>query len=200
MVSKIEQGEGPILKILRSSGSLDRLLGRCSSPQPVAMEEVAVKRINEVGMRRRRSLWTHLLVFSLVAGGLTAGLADRAGALSPRKGVVAAPVQLAQAAPGLDRLKREGRLLFMRECAPCHGDKGQGGAGPKLVGHAFLSNAGQVAGQILGGGVQMPPFKASLKDRQIAAIGTYVRNAWGNDYGIVTVDLVGRIRPLITDE
>jgi len=131
---------------------------------------------------------------------LTVGLADRAGALSERKVVPDVPVELAQAAPGLDTLKREGRLLFMRECSPCHGDKGQGGAGPKLVAHEFLSNAGQVAGQILGGGVQMPPFKQSLKDRQIAAIGTYVRNAWGNDYGVLTIDLVGRIRPLIKDE
>lgn len=163
-------------------------------------KKMATERVDEVGMRERRGLWIRCLVFSLIAGAVTVGLADRAGALSQRKGVASTPVQLAQAEPGLDRLKREGKLLFMRECAPCHGDKGQGGAGPKLVGHEFMSNAGQVAGQILGGGVQMPPFKASLKDRQIAAIGTYIRNAWGNEYGVLTVDLVSRIRPLITDE
>jgi mono/diheme cytochrome c family protein len=38
----------------------------------------------------------------------------------------------------------------------------------------------------------MPPFRDVLNDRKIAAIATYIRNAWGNTYGIVTpADVAG---------
>jgi mono/diheme cytochrome c family protein len=31
----------------------------------------------------------------------------------------------------------------------------------------------------------MPPFNG-LSDRQVAAVATYIRNSWGNEFGIVT--------------
>jgi mono/diheme cytochrome c family protein len=51
-----------------------------------------------------------------------------------------------------------------------------------------VKNAPALIAQILVGMEEhgMPPFRDALNDRQIAAISTYVRNTWGNTFGIVT--------------
>jgi mono/diheme cytochrome c family protein len=69
--------------------------------------------------------------------------------------------------------------------------------GPRLVGNDFLTSAGAIIGQIMVGNPEhgMPPFANQLNDREIAAISTYVRNSWGNDYGIVTEQAVAIRRP-----
>jgi mono/diheme cytochrome c family protein len=93
-------------------------------------------------------------------------------------------------------LMTEGEVLFNDNCAPCHGTDGQGQnrglPGPNLVGNPFLESAGAIIGQILLGNPEhgMPGF-AHLADREVAAIGTYVRNSWGNAYGIVREAAVG---------
>lgn len=96
-------------------------------------------------------------------------------------------VQLAQAAD-LATLKREGGPLYTSNCAVCHGQNGEGNMGPKLVDFDFLKSTPAVISQIFNGMEEhgMPPFRDSLKDRQIAAIATYIRNSWGNNFGIVT--------------
>jgi mono/diheme cytochrome c family protein len=93
-------------------------------------------------------------------------------------------------------LAREGQPLFARNCAVCHGANGEGLAGPRLVGRDFLKSSVAVVVQILEGyeARGMPPFKAQFNDRQVAAIGTYVRNAWGNSFGIVLPDEVKNSR------
>jgi mono/diheme cytochrome c family protein len=50
--------------------------------------------------------------------------------------------------------------------------------------------------QILGGDEErgMPPFDGSLEDRQVAAIATFVRNSWGNEFGVVLPEYVTRVR------
>lgn len=103
--------------------------------------------------------------------------------------------QLAQATPNLRTLTREGRLLYARECSVCHGDEGEGIAGPKLVGNELLESRGLTVGQILWGDPErgMPPFDA-LNNRQAAAVATFVRNAWGNEFGVVLPDYVDRLR------
>jgi mono/diheme cytochrome c family protein len=32
----------------------------------------------------------------------------------------------------------------------------------------------------------MPQFAGTLKDAQIAAVATYIRNSWGNEFGAIT--------------
>jgi mono/diheme cytochrome c family protein len=106
---------------------------------------------------------------------------------------VAAEVQLAQAADQAT-LTREGQPLYVRNCAVCHGQQGQGDMGPKLALSEFIKSAPALVSQILNGeeGHGMPPFKDTLNDRQIAAISTYVRNSWGNTAGVVTpTDVAG---------
>ncbi len=113
----------------------------------------------------------------------------------------AAPIQVAQADPAapedLATLMAEGEVLFNHNCAGCHQTDGMGLVGPKLVGNEFLASAGAIIGQIMEGNTNhgMPPFIDVLNDREIAAIATYVRNAWGNAYGIVPVHSVTIRRP-----
>ena len=99
---------------------------------------------------------------------------------------------LAQAAPDLATLLREGRPLYAKNCAVCHGAEGQGGGGPRLVGNPAVSSTAGLIGQIFQGDTNqvMPAFGKLLNDRQIAAIATYVRNSWGNDFGVVPPEYV----------
>ncbi|HEU4742308.1 MAG TPA: c-type cytochrome [Meiothermus sp.] len=89
-------------------------------------------------------------------------------------------------AEAIAKLKAEGQPIFAQYCAACHGAEGKGGTGPNLVGVSPLKNTSFVARQIIGGGEQMPAFGSLLNDHQVAAVGTFVRNSWGNDFGIVT--------------
>ena len=50
--------------------------------------------------------------------------------------------------------------------------------------------------QVLRGNVEkgMPPFAPTLTDRQVAAVTTYIRNAWDNSHGIVIEADARRVR------
>jgi mono/diheme cytochrome c family protein len=102
--------------------------------------------------------------------------------------------QPAEADPALMRaLMSEGQTVFSRNCARCHGADGEGGEGPRFIGYDRLSFAGVIISQVINGGAYMPPFPA-LSDRQIAAVATYIRNSFGNEFGIVTEDQVATRR------
>ena len=94
-------------------------------------------------------------------------------------------------------------------CATCHQADGQGmpGAFPTLVGQgAWLADCGQLVGLVLDGMVGeievdaikyngvMVPQGHLLNDLQIAAVATYVRNAWGNAYGGCAPEDVAAVR------
>lgn len=68
-------------------------------------------------------------------------------------------------------------------CATCHGDQGQGGAGAALAGSDKLEDLDLIFSQVIEGGHIMPAFGSQLSNRQVAAVATYIRNAWGNDFG-----------------
>ncbi|MCC6984770.1 MAG: cytochrome c [Bauldia sp.] len=86
-----------------------------------------------------------------------------------------------------------GGSLFRSNCGVCHGSQGQGAAGPQLAGDAFLARADAVAGQIIRGSDYMPGFPR-LADDQVAAIATYIRNSFGNSFGVVTAAEVAAVR------
>lgn len=88
-----------------------------------------------------------------------------------------------------------GAQLYRDHCAACHGDAGQGvpGAYAPLAGNpaVLLENPANLVQVVLGGGFApatagnpqpfgMPPFAVQLSDAQIAAVLSYIRNAWGN--------------------
>lgn len=86
----------------------------------------------------------------------------------------------------LDEAMKEGETLFhgAGTCAICHGDKGQGGVGPAMAGNSFFTDAAKLSEHIhivTHGKNAMPNFSGQLTPRQIAAVITYERNAFGND-------------------
>ena len=40
----------------------------------------------------------------------------------------------------------------------------------------------------------MPPFGSKLDDQAVAAVVSYIRTTWGNDFGPVTPEEVARLR------
>ncbi|MCW5712938.1 MAG: c-type cytochrome [Bauldia sp.] len=94
-------------------------------------------------------------------------------------------------------LMTDGQRLYVAQCQACHGDQGQGGIGFALVNSPVVSRAGATINQIIQGYPNhgMPEFGSRLNNAQIAAISTYIRNSWGNAYGVVTPAMVGQVRP-----
>jgi mono/diheme cytochrome c family protein len=117
-------------------------------------------------------------------------------------GIVVSPRQDAN-------LVAEGRAIYRHTCAGCHGDDGRGAAGayPPLAGNTSLLAAtavNPVRAVLLGGfepateahprPYSMPPFLQRLDDRQVAAVVTYLRQAWGNRAPAVSPDTVRQYR------
>ena len=107
----------------------------------------------------------------------------------------------------------KGAKIFTQHCATCHGEQGQGMrvegnvALPALAGNraVTLSNTTNLVRILLAGGYApstagnprpfgMPPFAHVLNDEDIAAVTTYIRNAWGNQADSVTAADVVRQR------
>ncbi len=102
-----------------------------------------------------------------------------------------------------------GAAIYGDECSACHTPKGTGIAGlfPALSGspavqsveptsliHVVLRGARSVATDGAPTGPAMPPFGWLLTDEQVAAVTTFVRQAWGNTASAVTAEEVGRAR------
>ena len=83
---------------------------------------------------------------------------------------------------------------FTATCAACHGARGQGGSGVPLAGNDKLADADFVANTLIHGFGYMPAFGNQLSDTEIAQIGTYIRNAWDNDFGLLTNETVAAAR------
>ncbi len=88
-----------------------------------------------------------------------------------------------------------GAAIFGDECAACHTPSGKGVArlfpvlaGPRAVQsayptsilHVILDGACSVGTAGAPTAPAMPGFRVLLDDREIAAVATYIRNAWGN--------------------
>lgn len=122
------------------------------------------------------------------------------------------PTAAIQAEQAFDPIK-QGTKLFARNCQQCHQKDGQGipGVYPPLVGSewvlgedirivklllAGMSGTVTVKGQQFTG--NMPNF-AHWKDRDIAAVLTYVRQSWDNDAAPVAAELVTDTRVKMAD-
>ena len=79
-------------------------------------------------------------------------------------------------------------------CFACHGEQGFGGVGPKFRQDHFLAIGDYVIAQILIGRGIMPSFAETLNDEQIAAVASYIRGSWGNNYGDVKANEVAATR------
>jgi cytochrome c oxidase subunit 2 len=88
--------------------------------------------------------------------------------------------------PDLDSAMSAGEKVYKTTCAMCHGAEGQGGIGLAFAGVDYATNPEHREDHIhtvVNGRNAMPSFKAQLTPREIAAVITYERNAWGNDTG-----------------
>ena len=96
----------------------------------------------------------------------------------------------------LDELWVEGETIFGTSCVSCHDADGGSSSAPALSGHPSMGARDHIVRQILFGNPAkgMPAFAPTLDDRQVAAVATYIRNAWENAHGIVVADDVRRIR------
>lgn len=94
--------------------------------------------------------------------------------------------------PVTEALMTEGEGLFKRNCRQCHGSKGT--AGVPLKDNEKVGDAFYLTSVILTGPGYMTEFAEALDDNQIAAIASFVRNSWGNEYGAVTPEDVASMR------
>jgi cytochrome c6 len=107
---------------------------------------------------------------------------------------------LAQAPPPAP-LFQQGQQVFDDNCAQCHRRNGEGlpNTFPALNGDPFVvGDPRPVIATVLNGRQgklgQMPTWKDKLSDQQIAAVVTYIRQAWSNKAAGVTPKSVGESR------
>ena len=111
-----------------------------------------------------------------------------------------APNDAAPAPISQEVLFAEGASVYRNQCSKCHGRNGQGqryghDAAPRLDGNFARLSVREITVQVIQGGSYMPPF-ASLSDRQIASVATYIQNSFGNNHGIATEKEVAKYREI----
>ena len=140
-----------------------------------------------------------VLLFLLIAGvatwlGFYGEVSAPEGILAAGGRVEASPKEKTPASTGF----ADGKALYQKLCASCHQADGRGmpPTFPALAGNANLKDAEYVIRTVLHGkpGTAMPPFAAQLNDQAAAAVISYIRTAWGNDFGPVTPEEVARLR------
>ncbi|HIC72997.1 MAG TPA: c-type cytochrome [Alphaproteobacteria bacterium] len=85
----------------------------------------------------------------------------------------------------------QGNALFDANCVLCHQSSGKGipPAFPALAGNKNLQDLSLIVTNIHKGQGAMPAFP-QLSAEEIAALATYIRNAWGNEFGGVRSEAV----------
>jgi cytochrome c oxidase subunit 2 len=98
-------------------------------------------------------------------------------------------------------LLKQGQEVYEANCADCHRDNGEGLAVkfPALTGNTFVTGdpkavIATVLNGLKGNLGQMPAWKDTLDDQQIAAVITYIRQAWSNRAAAVTPAMVAAAR------
>lgn len=108
----------------------------------------------------------------------------------------------------------DGETIYMTRCMSCHQTDGAGIAGvfpPLNETEWVVGDKGRLIRIVLDGmmgetevqGVvysgAMPPWKSFLSDAEVAAVLTYIRNAWDNEASAVTPQEVGLVRKATKD-
>lgn len=84
-------------------------------------------------------------------------------------------------------------------CAGCHGERGNGGIGLRFRNNGNLQNTSKVLEQIVHGGQKMPAFDEQLSDAEIAAVATYIRQSFGNDFSAIEPQQVADLKMASAD-
>jgi mono/diheme cytochrome c family protein len=121
----------------------------------------------------------------------------------------AEPRRRREAEPLDPAVRALGERLYGERCAGCHGKQGEGAAGAyaPLAGNraVMLPAATNVLRVVFNGGFPpatagnprpygMPPFAHELNEAELAAVVSYIRNAWGNQAAPVSALEVLRAR------
>jgi mono/diheme cytochrome c family protein len=103
----------------------------------------------------------------------------------------------------------QGKAYFTQNCQQCHQANGMGSPNlyPPLAGSEYVNGGSKRLGMILLRGLQgpvtveghpfigaMPPWGPTLTDKKIAAILTYVRQAFGNHAGPIAPEQIAEAR------
>jgi mono/diheme cytochrome c family protein len=88
----------------------------------------------------------------------------------------------------IEALVAIGQPVFEANCSSCHGKLGSGYVGPSFVGNDRIGDSARALRQIRRGGADMPPFGGELTPEEIVAVGTFIRNSWGNAYGLLALE------------
>lgn len=87
----------------------------------------------------------------------------------------------------LDELMTQGKAVYDKACAACHGVKGEGGVGKAIAGSPIATGDIAAHMDMVINGSQVNPamaaFKDTLSEVDTAAVITYQRNAFGNSTG-----------------
>jgi mono/diheme cytochrome c family protein len=111
-------------------------------------------------------------------------------------------------------IMQAGAQIYADECSGCHTSNGTGVAGlfpsldgspvvqqtdPTTLTHVVLRGAQSVGTRQAPTGPAMPEFGWLLKDADVAAVLTYIRNAWGNTAPPVSASEVGKTRQALIE-
>jgi len=89
----------------------------------------------------------------------------------------------------------DGEQIYQsNRCVTCHGAQGQGTIGVALAGNPDLAELDMMLDQIINGGNRMPAYGEQFSNAQIAAVSTYLRAHFGNEFDPVTVEDVEAFR------
>ena len=95
---------------------------------------------------------------------------------------------------------QQGQQIYTTDCVGCHGPNGEGVLYSKTVlnNNAFVTGkADEVIASILygrEGNSVMPGWQKKLNDQEVAAVATYIRQAWSNQSDPVTKAMVAKIK------
>jgi mono/diheme cytochrome c family protein len=126
--------------------------------------------------------------------------------LPPGGGVATQPIS------AQDPVMQQGQAIYDNQCAACHTVGGEGIVGlfPRLSGapvvqqaqatsliRVVLEGSRAVATDGAPTGPAMPSFAWRLSDAEVAAVVTYIRNAWGNAAQPASASEVGNMRQVL---
>lgn len=88
----------------------------------------------------------------------------------------------------------QGQRLYAAHCAACHMPAGEGmpPTFPALQGNQRLADLALIVGSVHRGVGAMPAFP-QFGAEEIAGLASYIRNAWGNEFGGVSVEEVAAL-------
>ena len=92
--------------------------------------------------------------------------------------LVACSVTQTPSVPSGDPVLEDGRAIYIRNCASCHGSAGDGGQGPKLSEGKMMVEFEEISEQIdlvADGQGGMPAFSGRLTDEEIEAVVRFTR-------------------------